>query len=129
MAMRFLFLLALGLLSCGGGGGDFTIPPSVGDAWKLATQDPAPPEQAAAGARELGLKRLLVARYSGPGSPEVAIHQMTSGSGAFEMVQKWRPQPGTLAAHKGSLFFTVRSSGLDARELNRFLSLFEAALP
>jgi hypothetical protein len=113
MAMRFLFLLALGLLSCGGGGGDFTSPPSVGDAWKLATQDPAPAEQAAAGARELGLKRLL----------------MTSGSGAFEMVQKWRPQPGALAAHKGSLFFTVRSSGLDARELNRFLSLFEAALP
>jgi hypothetical protein len=94
----------------------------------LAGQEAVPADRAAPGAKELGLKQLVMARYAGPGNPEAALHQMTSDSGAFEMAQKWRPQPGSLAAHKGSIFVVVRSGEMDARELNRFVSLFEAAL-
>jgi hypothetical protein len=127
--MRFLPFLALGLMSCAGRNTELAAPQAVGTEWKLASQAVARQDQVTPGARELGLKSALAARYEGPGEPEVTLHQMTSDPGAFEMAQKWRPMPGIMAGHKGSRFFTARSSGLDARELGRFISLLEAALP
>jgi hypothetical protein len=126
--MQILLLLAVILMSCGARDTELSVPLSAGSEWRLVSRQMATADQIAPGAPELGLKEAINARYSGPGNPDVTMHRMTSESGAFEMVQKWRPVHGALASHKGAIFFVARSEALDARELNRFLSQYESAL-
>lgn len=75
--------------------------------------------------RSLGWKQSVSARYAGPATMEVSLHEMTSPTVAFECAQKWRHAPGTMAFHHGRRFVLVEG---EARWLQTFISALEKQL-
>jgi hypothetical protein len=75
--------------------------------------------------RSLGWKRSESARYSGPATMDVTLHEMTSRTVAFECAQKWRHAPGTMAFHNGPRFVLVEG---ETARLQAFVNSLEKKL-
>ena len=75
--------------------------------------------------RSLGWKRSVSARYSGPATMDVRIHEMTSRTVAFECAQKWRHAPGTMVFYNGPRFVLVEG---EAARLRTFVNSLEKKL-
>ena len=75
--------------------------------------------------RSLGWKRSVSARYSGPATMDVRLHEMTSRTVAFECAQKWRHAPGTMAFHSGPRFVLVEG---ETARLQAFVNSLEKKL-
>jgi hypothetical protein len=122
-----LIALSIALAACGGGDGGAMLPEALGAEWTLITSRAGEPSEAAPGGAELGLDGLIVATYAGPGDPVVIVHEMGSGSSAFEMAQRWRAEAGAIAFQSDSRFVVVRAPSLDQAALNRFADALERA--
>ena len=66
--------------------------------------------------------------YDGTPRITATIHEMPSGL-AFDVLQKWRPEPGKLAFFRGRYFGVAESAGTDQRALQPFVAAFEKLLP
>jgi hypothetical protein len=75
--------------------------------------------------RSLGWKRSVSARYGGPATMDVRLHEMTSRTVAFECAQKWRHAPGTMAFHNGPRFVLVEG---ETARLQAFVNSLEKKL-
>lgn len=66
--------------------------------------------------KRLGLKRSRRAVYqAGAAKITATVYEMGGQAVAFEMVQKWRPEPLKMAFHEGS-FFVVLVADAENRE-------------
>jgi hypothetical protein len=117
--MRALILL-VALVGCGHERTEFRFPPEIAGSWKLAGPPVESLEQAWPDARTHGLEGLSVANYEGDGAPHVLAHRMSSSANAFESIQRFRPEGGTVAFQYGIFFIVVRSPALGQSALNRF---------
>lgn len=78
--------------------------------------------------QERGAQSASRRRYEGSASLTVTIFQMKSDASAFELVQKSRPQPGTLFFQAGSRYVLLAAPGLDQRQLNEIAKALEKEL-
>lgn len=123
---RILAAAALAMLACSEPPAGPHLPLTLNGGWTRADAPapPAAPEQVT----KLGLVRAHSAIYEGNGRIEVIVYQMTSESGAFELVQKWRAEPGTVYLHKGRNFVLLRSPGMDNASLSKLANQIEVTL-
>jgi hypothetical protein len=117
--MRALILL-VALIGCSHRQTELQFPSEIAGSWKLAAPPVQSLEQAWPDARTHGLEGLSVARYEGEGTPLVLAHRMSSSANAFELIQRFRPESGTVAFQYGIFFIVVRSPALGQSGLNRF---------
>jgi len=114
------------LLGCSRPAAPPSLPAALDGGWvRGETETPREPPELV---RKLGLARSHAAVYSGSGKLAVTVYEMTSDSGAFELVQKWKAEPGQIFLHKGRYFVLVQSPGMDTRTLSRLAGQIEAAL-
>jgi len=117
--MRALILLLV-LIGCGQRQEEFHFPSELAGGWRLQGVPQESLAEAWPDARTHGLQGLTVARYQGEGDVRVFAHRMSSTAGAFETLQRWKAESGSLAFQYGMFFMMVRSPALDQSGLNRF---------
>jgi len=115
------------LVGCGRERGG-TPPNTLGDKWKLASAEPVSADTAPLEVRALGLREARRAVYKGTPDVTVMLYEMTTGPGAFEMVQKWRPRPGAVSFYKDRFFVVCEADGNHEAELLEFSRLMEVSL-
>lgn len=104
------------------------LPAELPGGYKLDSARALPAPEAPESARNLGLRSARVAQYSGPASLQVTVYEMTTGAGAFELVQKWKPEAGKLHFSQGPYFVLVESRTVPVNQLQTFASALDAAL-
>jgi hypothetical protein len=119
---NLLFLGALTLGACAKPRKD-PLPETAG-AWKRASIEPEPfiPETL----KILGCKQAFRAVYEGPARINVTAYEMSTGAGAFEALQKWRVERGSMPFHKEQFFLVV--SGGDDKQMTEFSGALEKAM-
>jgi len=119
-------LLSILLLSCSAGPTQARplFPETVGD-WKLKASSDLAPGQVPEQIRRLGMRRAGSAEYQGAGTLRVEIYELTSGAGAFEVEQTWRPVADTVAFHKDSYFTVVHWTGAEKSAVAAFVRELE----
>ncbi len=126
---RFRFLIAAWLLaSCGGGAKPPAIPEELPGGWKRASLSTPPPESAPELARSLGVKLVTEAVFSGPGKITVTYYTMGASASAFELVQKWKPEPGEVFLSEGPHFVVARGPMLDGKPVKEIAKAIETEL-
>lgn len=125
----FLPLLVLLLGGCSNPNQNIEIlPMTLGD-WKRMAVENIPAEEHTEELKRMGIKRSRRAIYqSGDNRVTIAVYEYGAGAAAFEMVQKWRPQPGKIVTSQGAYFVILESQTVDATGLNRVASLLEGIL-
>lgn len=120
-----LAALAAALMACSGEDKPPAMPAVLGGGWKLSgVSNPAP-------APLLGSyepARVWEASYSGTVPLTVTYNRMKSDTVAFELMQKWRSEPGATHFHRGPLFVVIRSAGAEPARLNAIAGEVEEAL-
>jgi len=71
------------------------------------------------------MRRAGSAEYQGAGTLRVEIYELTSGAGAFEVEQTWRPVADTVAFHKDSYFTVVHWTGAEKSAVAAFVRELE----
>ena len=122
--MRAIFLL-LALSGCAQQPPELQFPSAL-QGWTLGGTPSQSLEEAWPAARLHGLEALQVADYRGEGAPHVLAHRMATSAGAFETMQQWRQETGTVAFQYGIFFVVVRSPAMDQSGLNRFAAVLKA---
>ena len=105
-----------------------TLPPAFGQDWKLASTSDVPDGETPADVKRLGMRTAVRGYYKGQSPVTITVFQMTSGSGAFELQQRWRSEEGKLAFHRGDLFILIESPAMDIHGLTSVAEAFEEAL-
>ena len=103
------------------------LPVELPGGWKRSAE-PSASSAVPALVRSLGLRRAFTCQYQGAGTVKVTVYEMNASAAAFELVQKWRPAPGTLFFHQGVYFVLLESPGLDTPTLNGLAKGIEAGL-
>ncbi len=116
------------LARCGGERGGGAPPDILGGKWKLVSVEAASADTAPLDVRALGLREARRAVYKGTPDVTVMLYEMTTGPGAFEMMQKWRPRPDAVSFYKNRFFVVCEASGNNKAELLEFSRLMEAKL-
>ncbi|MCS7026818.1 MAG: hypothetical protein NZV14_18615 [Bryobacteraceae bacterium] len=79
--------------------------------------------------KRLGLKRARRALYQqGEAKILATVYEMASPAVAFEMVQKWRPEPGKLVFHQGPFFVVLASTPENQKPMNELAQHLEQVL-
>jgi len=104
---------------------DSILPAALDGGWSRVEHGDVPASEVPELVRNLGWRRSVWARYSGPVTISVRLHETASPTVAFECAQKWRHAPGTMAFHHGRHFVLVE--GEPAR-LHAFIAALEAGL-
>lgn len=115
MTWRILTILTLMLSACGPANqsAGFRAPERLTPDWTLRSSGPVPAGSAPAQYRQLGLRRAVRAEYAGAAPLTVTAYEMTTGAGAFEAMQQWRPAPGRLALYHEVWFVVLEASGVE----------------
>lgn len=116
------------LVGCGGERGGGAPPDTLGGKWTLAASETVSADTAPQEVRALGLREARRAVYTGTPDVTVMLYEMTTGPGAFEMVQKWRPRPGAVSFYKDRFFVVCEAAGDHEAQLLEFSRLMEASL-
>ncbi len=103
------------------------LPESLPGGWRL--QGNSPETEIPPFVSTIGYESATRYRYQGPGELIVSVYTTKTSSSAFELVQKWRPEPGKLAFHKGPRFVVISWAGSDNTTLNAVAKPLEDALP
>jgi hypothetical protein len=99
-----------------------SLPPRVGE-WTLSSSEPSttiPPVLA-----QLGHRATKVYEYQGPVAVRVTAHEMSSETVAFEALQKWVAEPGTLPLQRRQ--FLLIPASPDKAALTRFTQALAAS--
>lgn len=79
--------------------------------------------------KRLGLKRARRAVYQvGNSKITATVYEMGGQAVAFEMVQKWRPEPKKMAFHEGPYFVVLAAEVEDREGMNDLAKQLEQAL-
>ncbi len=130
LAYAVLFLL-LALLApgCSNPNENIEILPMVLGEWRRMAVENIPAEEHSEELKRMGIKRARRAFYDKNSERvTVSVYQYGAGAAAFEMVQKWRPQPGSIVTSKGTYFIILASKTAPATTLNAVASLVEGNL-
>jgi len=127
-SMRALILL-LALVGCGRQQEEIHFPSELAGGWRLQGAPQESLAEAWPDARTHGVQALAVARYNGEGDVRVFAHRMGSTAGAFETLQRWKAESGTLAFQYGIFFVVLRSSAFGQSGLNRFAYELRRSFP
>ncbi|MCX6592040.1 MAG: hypothetical protein NTZ56_10980 [Acidobacteria bacterium] len=99
-----------------------TLPATVGE-WTLASSEPVaevPPVLT-----KLGHRSTKAYQYQGPTPIRVTAHEMSSETVAFEALQKWVAEPGTLPLQRKQFLLVPAAS--DKAALTKFTQALAAA--
>ncbi|MCU0246769.1 MAG: hypothetical protein MUC42_09345 [Bryobacter sp.] len=123
-----LFLLTVWLAGCAATPPAFAPPASLDGGWTLKEAVTLAAEAIDAHYKQFGAKAAHRLRYEGPATVEVTVYEASSNTGAFELMQNWRPREKHSAAYKGRFFYEVSSTRGEQAVLNEFLKSFEKKL-
>src|ERR1035437_8099521 len=90
--------------------------PYVRDPPPSAAPDPVPPA---------AIERIRAASYEGPGKLDARVYQLTSSAVALDVVQRWKPVPGTVFFCSGRFFVLVQWQTADRKALQEFVATLE----
>lgn len=130
---RFGYMMAAMLLSLAGGcfqrgENQELLPMSIGE-WRRVAVENIPAEEHSSELKRMGIKRTRRGIYAQGGTKVTAsVYEYGAPAVAFELVQKFRPQPGRIAMHKGRYFVVLESAVADATARDRFASQLEGVL-
>ena len=125
----FLAVAAVAATSCGRGGDKgIAVPAALPGGWTRRSIEAVGLDQAPELARRLGAKRVTLARFDGPSPLVATYYTMGADSAAFELVQKWKPEPGEMFFSRGPIFVIVAAAGMDARSLRPIVDAVEKEL-
>ncbi|MBL8219213.1 MAG: hypothetical protein JNL62_08280 [Bryobacterales bacterium] len=105
------------------------LPMTLGE-WRRVSVENMPPEEHSQELKQRGIKHARRGNYDAKGVRMTAsVYEYGGQAVAFEMVQKWRPEPGKMAFHQGA-YFVILSGGApeDNKARNDFAALLEASL-
>ena len=104
------------------------LPMTLGD-WRRVSVENMPPEEHSEELKQRGIKRARRGYYEANGVKLTAsVYEYGSQAVAFELVQKWRPEPGKMAFHQGPYFVILSGAGDDNKVRNDFAAKLEASL-
>ena len=127
MLRHFSLVLLMILTGCASAPPAQVLPLELKGGYKLNDNRSTPVGETAQLARQLGLRSAREAQYSGPAIVHVTLYEMTTSAGAFELVQKWKPEPGKLHFSQGPYFLLLESQS-PPRQLQAFASALDSAL-
>ena len=130
MMRNIWMLMAVLLTACGTApeSAAFSLPEVIGADWKLASTEQLPAESVPTDISKLGLRSAQRGRYQGLTDLTITVYGMTSGSGAFELAQRWRAAEGRLAFYVDSLFIVLESEAMDHAALAQVANSLEKNL-
>src|ERR1039457_255034 len=71
------------------------------------------------------VERIRAASYEGPGKLDARLYQLTSPAVALDVVQRWKPVPGTVFFYSGRFFVLIRWQTADRKALQEFVATLE----
>ena len=75
------------------------------------------------------IERIRTASYEGPGKLDARVYQLTSPAVALDVVQRWRPVPGTVFFYSGRFFVLIQWQTADRQSLQEFVGALERKFP
>ncbi len=127
---RLWWIALLPLAACENPNERIEILPMTMGEWRRMSVENMPPEEHTQELKQRGIKQARRGNYEANGVRLTAsVYEYGSQAVAFEMVQKWRPEPGKMAFHQGS-YFVILSGGApeDNKVRNDFAAVLEASL-
>jgi hypothetical protein len=127
---RLWWIALLPLAACENPNERIEILPMRLGAWRRTSVENMPPEEHSQELKQRGIKQARRGNYEANGVRLTAsVYEYGSQAVAFEMVQKWRPEPGKMAFHQGP-YFVILSGGApeDNKVRNEFAAALEASL-
>lgn len=104
------------------------LPMTIGE-WRRVSVENMPPEEHSQELKQRGIKQARRGNYEANGVRLMAeLYEYGSQAVAFELVQKWRPEPGKMAFHQGPYFVVLSGGGEDNKVRNGFAAALEALL-
>lgn len=103
------------------------LPMVLGDFRRVNIEN-IPAEEVPEEYKRMGLKRARRALYKGTGMMTATVYEMGGQAVAFEMVQKWRPQPKSMVFHEGPFFVLLTAEQDDRAGMNAMAQLIEQVL-
>ena len=103
------------------------LPMSLGEFRRLNIEN-IPAEEHPEEYKRMGLKNARRAMYQGPARISATVYEMGGQAVAFELVQKWRPQPASISFQQGRFFVVLKSEPEDAKAMSALASSIEGVL-
>lgn len=103
------------------------LPMTLGE-WRRMSVENIPPEEHPADLKQRGIKRSRRGTYQGQGRIVASIYEFGAQAVAFEMVQKFRPEPRKIAFQQGAHFVILEAEQDDSKAMNSFATLLEESL-
>ena len=98
-------------------------------AWHRRSAGELPPALEPDSIPRAAVERIRAASYEGPGRLDARLYQLTSPAVALDVVQRWKPAPGTVFFYSGRFFVLIRWQTADRRALREFVGALEKKLP
>ncbi|HUQ91488.1 MAG TPA: hypothetical protein VM120_07390 [Bryobacteraceae bacterium] len=128
ISRRLSLLSALGFVACTNPGDKLEILPMTIGEWRRKAVENIPVEEYPEDLKRLGVKRARRGIYQAANRVTASIYEFAVPAVAFELVQKWRPQPRKIVFDKGAYFVQLESDRDDNASLNMFAAALERGL-
>jgi hypothetical protein len=103
--------------------------PEVVGAWHRTSAGELPPALEPDSVPRAAVERIRAASYEGPGKLDARLYQLTSPAVALDVVQRWKPAPGTVFFYSGRFFILIRWQTADRKALREFVRALEQKFP
>lgn len=125
---RSLLFAMLSLTACKNPYEKSEILPMVLGDFRRVNVENIPAEENPEEYKRSGLKRARRALYKGSSMITAVVYEMGGQAVAFEMVQKWRPEPRKMAFHEGPYFVLLTADQDDRPGMNAMAQQIEQVL-
>src|ERR1035441_314681 len=130
MRLAMILVCALSLASCRRAPAPMPdLFTEVAGAWYRTSLRELPPSLAPDFVPPAAIERIRAASYEGPGKLDARVYQLTSPAVALDVVQRWRPVPGTVFFYSGRFFVLIQWQTADRQALQEFVGALERKLP
>jgi hypothetical protein len=103
-------------------------PEVIAGNWRREQVQELPATRLPAGMPSSGVRRVIRANYSGPGTIQMDIYELTSSAGGLDMVQRWKSAPDTVVFYKDNYFASVKWARADRNAVHAFVREAEQRL-
>jgi hypothetical protein len=103
--------------------------PEVVGAWHRTSAGELPPALEPDSVPRAAVERIRATSYEGPGKLDARLYQLTSPAVALDVVQRWKPTPGTVFFYSGRFFVLIRWQTADRQALREFVGALEKKFP
>ena len=130
MRLAMILVCALSLASCRRAPAPMPdLFTEVAGAWHRTSVRELPPSLAPDSVPPPAIERIRAASYEGPGKLDARVYQLTSPAVALDVVQRWRPVPGTVFFYSGRFFVLIQWQTADRQALQEFVGALERKFP